>query len=39
MIYNYILERKGEVVYIVCRWVSPTGEKGPWSEVYRAVLP
>jgi hypothetical protein len=38
-IYHYPLSKKGEVVYFMCRWVSPTGEKGPWSEVYRVVLP
>jgi hypothetical protein len=30
---------RGQTVYLVLRWENRRGQKGPWSEIYSAVIP
>jgi hypothetical protein len=30
---------RGKTLYFVARWVSPTGEKGPWTVITMVVIP
>jgi hypothetical protein len=30
---------RGKILYFVARWVSPTGEKGPWTIIMMVVIP
>jgi hypothetical protein len=30
---------RGKTLYFIARWVSPTGEKGPWTVVMRVIVP
>jgi hypothetical protein len=32
-------ELRGKVVYFAIRWENNVGEKGPWSEIYNAIIP
>jgi hypothetical protein len=32
-------EQRGKVVYFALRWENNIGEKGPWSEIYNAIIP
>jgi hypothetical protein len=32
-------EQRGKIVYFALRWENNVGEKGPWSEIYTAVIP
>jgi hypothetical protein len=31
--------QRGKRVYFCLRWENPRGEKGPWSEIYSAIIP
>jgi hypothetical protein len=35
---DFNVSMEGKVLYSMYRWVSPTGEKGPWSLIYRIVI-
>jgi hypothetical protein len=30
---------RGKTLYYVLRWVSPTGEKGPWTVIMKVIIP
>jgi hypothetical protein len=32
-------EDRGKTVYFALRWENNVGEKGPWSEIYSAIIP
>jgi hypothetical protein len=32
-------EERGKVVWFAVRWENTRGEKGPWSEIYFAIIP
>jgi hypothetical protein len=32
-------EDRGKVVWFAVRWENTRGEKGPWSEIYFAIIP
>jgi hypothetical protein len=32
-------EQRGKTVYFALRWENNVGEKGPWSEIYSAIIP
>jgi hypothetical protein len=36
---DFNISMEGKALYSMYRWVSPTGEKGPWSRIYRIVIP
>jgi hypothetical protein len=31
--------QRGQKLYFCLRWIGPTGLKGPWSEIYSAIVP
>jgi hypothetical protein len=32
-------DQRGKTVYFALRWENTRGEKGPWSEIYNAIIP
>jgi hypothetical protein len=36
---DFNVSMEGKAMYSMYRWVSPTGEKGPWSRIYRIIIP
>jgi hypothetical protein len=38
-IFKFRQEDRGRTFYICVRWENTRGEKGPWSEIYRVVIP
>jgi hypothetical protein len=32
-------EQRGKTLYFALRWENTRGEKGPWSEIYNAIIP
>ena len=38
-IFSFEESLRGKTVYFVLRWESNRGEKGPWSDILRAIIP
>jgi hypothetical protein len=36
---DFNISMEGTALYSMYRWVSPMGEKGPWSRIYRVIIP
>ncbi|MDR0371395.1 MAG: hypothetical protein LBH80_06040 [Prevotellaceae bacterium] len=36
---EFDFEQRSKIVYFVLRWASTRGKYGPWSEIYRVVVP
>jgi hypothetical protein len=36
---NFQGHERGKTVYFCLRWENTVGEKGPWGEIYSAIVP
>jgi hypothetical protein len=39
LVIDFDASERGKTVYCVARWISPTGEKGPWTVVLMVIVP
>jgi hypothetical protein len=37
--YKYTAAQRGMAFHVACCWISATGEKGPWSQIYTLIIP
>ncbi|GHV42423.1 hypothetical protein AGMMS50268_02390 [Spirochaetia bacterium] len=38
-IFDFNETQRNKPFYFIMRWENPSGKKGPWSEIYSAIIP